>query len=256
MSVSTPFIHRPIATSLLGVAAMLGGWLGYWWLPVSSLPQVDFPTIQVTTQLPGASPDTIAALVTAPLERQFGQIPALAADDLVELVRHQPGHAAIRPRPRHRRRRAGRAVGDQRRRLDAAAQPALSAALFQGEPGRRADHHAGADLRHRRVARAKRPRRHDHGAAAGRGDRRRPRLGAGRHPAGGAHPGRPVAARRLRHRRSRICAPPSSAPMSPAPKGALDGAHQSYTIAANDQIAGADDYARWSWPIATARRCC
>ena len=78
MSVSTPFIRRPIATSLLAFAVMLGGWLGYWWLPVSSLPQVDFPTIQVTTQLPGASPDTIAALVTAPLERQFGQIPSLS----------------------------------------------------------------------------------------------------------------------------------------------------------------------------------
>ena len=77
MSVSSPFIHRPIATSLLGVAAMLGGLLGYLWLPVSALPQVDFPTVQVTTQLPGASPDTIASLVTAPLERQFGQIPSL-----------------------------------------------------------------------------------------------------------------------------------------------------------------------------------
>jgi multidrug efflux pump len=77
MSVSTPFIHRPIATSLLGVAVMLGGWLGYWWLPVSSLPQVDFPSIQVTTQLPGASADVTASLVTAPLERQFGQIPSL-----------------------------------------------------------------------------------------------------------------------------------------------------------------------------------
>ena len=77
MSVSSPFIHRPIATSLLGVAVMLAGALGYWWLPVSALPQVDFPTIQVTTQLPGANPDTIAALVTAPLEGQFGKIPAL-----------------------------------------------------------------------------------------------------------------------------------------------------------------------------------
>ena len=77
MSVSSPFIQRPIATSLLGVAVMLGGMLGYWWLPVSALPQVDFPTIQVTTQLPGASPDIIASLVTAPLERQFGQIPSL-----------------------------------------------------------------------------------------------------------------------------------------------------------------------------------
>src|ERR1700680_4023258 len=78
MSLSAPFIHRPIATSLLGVAVMLGGVLGYLWLPVSALPPVDFPTIQVTTQLPGASPDTIASLVTAPLERQFGQIPALS----------------------------------------------------------------------------------------------------------------------------------------------------------------------------------
>ena len=77
MSVSSPFIHRPIATSLLGVAVMLGGALGYWWLPVSALPQVDFPTIQVTTQLPGANPDTIASLVTSPLETQFGKIPAL-----------------------------------------------------------------------------------------------------------------------------------------------------------------------------------
>jgi multidrug efflux pump len=78
MSVSAPFIQRPIATSLLGVAVLLSGVLGYWWLPVSALPQVDFPTIQVTTQMPGASPDTMASLVTAPLERQFGQVPALS----------------------------------------------------------------------------------------------------------------------------------------------------------------------------------
>src|ERR1700750_2509480 len=77
MSVSSPFIQRPIATSLLGVAVMLGGLLGYLWLPVSSLPQVDFPTIQVTTQLPGASPEVMASLVRAPLARNFGQIPAL-----------------------------------------------------------------------------------------------------------------------------------------------------------------------------------
>jgi multidrug efflux pump len=78
MNVSSPFIARPIATSLLGVAVMLGGILGYSLLPVASLPQVDFPTIQVTTQLPGANAETIASLVTAPLERQFGQIPALS----------------------------------------------------------------------------------------------------------------------------------------------------------------------------------
>jgi multidrug efflux pump len=78
MSVSEPFIRRPIATSLLGIALMIGGALGYWALPVSSLPQVDFPTVQVTTRLPGASPDVAASLITAPLERQLGQIPALA----------------------------------------------------------------------------------------------------------------------------------------------------------------------------------
>ena len=79
MSVSAPFIRRPIATSLLGIAVMLGGGLGYWLLPVAPLPQVDFPTIQVTTQLPGANAETMASLVTASLERQFGQIPALSA---------------------------------------------------------------------------------------------------------------------------------------------------------------------------------
>ncbi|WGS02074.1 efflux RND transporter permease subunit [Bradyrhizobium sp. ISRA443] len=77
LSVSEPFIRRPIATLLLGAAVLLGGVLGYWQLPVSALPQVDFPTIQVTTKLPGANPDTTASLVTAPLERQLGQIPAL-----------------------------------------------------------------------------------------------------------------------------------------------------------------------------------
>ncbi|MBY0611531.1 MAG: efflux RND transporter permease subunit, partial [Beijerinckiaceae bacterium] len=79
MSVSEPFIRRPIATSLLGFAVLLCGLLGYLRLPVSALPQVAFPTIQITTQLPGANPDTIVNLVTAPLERQMGQIPSLTS---------------------------------------------------------------------------------------------------------------------------------------------------------------------------------
>ncbi|MCB1510492.1 MAG: efflux RND transporter permease subunit [Hyphomicrobiaceae bacterium] len=77
MSVSHPFILRPIATTLLTAAIVLAGVLGYRALPVASLPQVEFPTIQVMTTLPGASPDTMANLVTAPLERQLGQIPSL-----------------------------------------------------------------------------------------------------------------------------------------------------------------------------------
>jgi multidrug efflux pump len=78
VSVSAPFIARPIATSLLAVAVLIVGILGYRGLAVSSLPQVDFPTISVSTYLPGASPETMGALVTGPLERQLGQIPALA----------------------------------------------------------------------------------------------------------------------------------------------------------------------------------
>ncbi|QGM96547.1 efflux RND transporter permease subunit [Methylocystis parvus] len=79
MNVSAPFINRPVATSLMAFAALLFGLLGYSRLSISPLPQVDFPTIQVTTQLPGANPDTIASLVTASLERQFGQIPSLTS---------------------------------------------------------------------------------------------------------------------------------------------------------------------------------
>jgi len=78
MSVSRPFIERPIATTLLALATILGGILGYLSLPISSLPQVDFPTVEVTTELPGASPETMSTLVTASLERQFGQIQSLS----------------------------------------------------------------------------------------------------------------------------------------------------------------------------------
>ena len=78
MSISAPFIARPIATWLLALAILLSGGLGYHWLPVSALPEVDFPTIQVVTQLPGAGPETVETLITASLERQFGQIPGLA----------------------------------------------------------------------------------------------------------------------------------------------------------------------------------
>jgi len=74
MSLSTPFIARPIGTTLLTVAVGLAGLIGYFFLPVSPLPQVDFPTIQVNSSLPGASPDTMASSVATPLERQFGRI--------------------------------------------------------------------------------------------------------------------------------------------------------------------------------------
>jgi multidrug efflux pump len=77
LSPSRPFIVRPVATSLLMAAILLAGIFAYRQLPVSALPEVDYPTIQVITFYPGASPDVVASAVTAPLERQFGQVPGL-----------------------------------------------------------------------------------------------------------------------------------------------------------------------------------
>src|SRR5499426_2004629 len=77
MNPSRPFILRPIATSLLMVGLLLIGAVAYKQLPVSALPEVDYPTIQVVTFYPGASPDVVASSITAPLERQFGQVPGL-----------------------------------------------------------------------------------------------------------------------------------------------------------------------------------
>jgi multidrug efflux pump len=79
MNISSPFILRPVATSLIAIAILLCGILGYLRLPVASLPQVDFPTIIVKTQLPGANPETMSSTVTAPLERSLGQIPGLTS---------------------------------------------------------------------------------------------------------------------------------------------------------------------------------
>src|SRR6476620_4580923 len=78
MNISEPFIRRPVATALLMAGVVLMGMLGYFLLPISALPPVDFPTIQVTAQYPGASPEVMASSVTTPLERQFGQISGLA----------------------------------------------------------------------------------------------------------------------------------------------------------------------------------
>ena len=74
MSISSPFIHRPVATTLLTVAIALAGAVAFRVLPVSSLPQVDFPTVSVAASLPGAAPEIMASSVATPLERQFGRI--------------------------------------------------------------------------------------------------------------------------------------------------------------------------------------
>src|SRR6202171_141393 len=77
MSFSETFIRRPVATTLLTVAIALGGAVAFRMLPVAPLPEVDFPTIEVTGNLPGGSPETMASSVATPLERQFGRIAGL-----------------------------------------------------------------------------------------------------------------------------------------------------------------------------------
>src|SRR4030081_1459689 len=77
MSPSRIFVLRPVATSLLMAAIMLVGIVAYRFLPLSALPEVDYPTIQIVTLYPGASPDVTTSSITAPLERQFGQMPGL-----------------------------------------------------------------------------------------------------------------------------------------------------------------------------------
>ena len=79
MNLSRPFVRRPIASALIAVAIVLVGALAYGLLPVAPLPQVDFPTIRVSASLPGASPETIATSVAAPLERALGSIAGVTA---------------------------------------------------------------------------------------------------------------------------------------------------------------------------------
>jgi multidrug efflux pump subunit AcrB len=78
MNISAPFIERPIATALLMVGLLAGGLVAYPLLPVAALPNVNYPTLTVTAQLPGADPQTMASSVATPLEEQFGEIPGLA----------------------------------------------------------------------------------------------------------------------------------------------------------------------------------
>jgi multidrug efflux pump len=91
MSLSTPFIHRPVGTTLLTIAITLAGALGYGLLPVSPLPQVDFPTIQVSASLPGANPETMdAARATVWSNRRSGR------DDFGQFARFDVDHVAVR----------------------------------------------------------------------------------------------------------------------------------------------------------------
>ncbi len=103
MNVSAPFIKRPIGTSLLTLALLMSGALAFTWLPVAPLPQVEFPVIQVSASLPGASPETMASAVATPLERQFGRIAGINQMTSVSQLGATGIVSAVRPQPQHRR---------------------------------------------------------------------------------------------------------------------------------------------------------
>ena len=219
---AAPFIHRPVATTLLTSAIALAGAIGYRFLPVSPLPQVDFPTISVSAGLPGASPETMASSVATPLERQFGRIAGVTEMTSSSSLGSTQHHAAVRPEPQHRRRGARRAGGDQRGARPAAGQPAEQPELPEGQPGRRADHDPRADLRHRRRGRrcTTSPRR-----SCSRSSRRCQGVGQvlrrRRLAAGGARGGESDRAQQRTASASRTCAPRSRAANANRPKGEL-----------------------------------
>ena len=200
MNISAPFIARPVATTLLTIGLALAGLLAYARLPVAPLPQVDFPTIMVSATLPGASPETVATIgrrapgaASRPDRRRH-------RDDVAKLGRADPHRAAVRPRPQHRWRRSRRAGGDQRRPRRPAHQPAQQPHLSQGQPRRRADPGAGADVEdaHPRAALRRRLQRDPAAPVADR--RHRPGDPRRRRAAGGARGAQSARAVPLRHR--------------------------------------------------------
>ena len=138
MNISENFIRRPIATSLLMAGDRTLRRHRVRALPVSDLPQVDYPTISVSASLPGANPDTMASAVATPLERQFTTIAGL--DSMISnsgqgVTQHHPD---VRPEPRYRRRHGGRGDRDRRGHAAAAAGHADAAFVPQRQSGRHA----------------------------------------------------------------------------------------------------------------------
>ena len=177
MNFSYPFIRRPVGTTLLAIGLLLVGAVAYRFLPVASLPSVEFPTISVSASRPGADPDIMAATVAAPLERRLGEIAGVTEMTSVTSLGSIAHHRAVRSEPQHRRRRARRAGRAQRRAQRSAGRPADAADVPQGQSGGGADPDPGADLEDHAAERDLRRRRQRDRAAhrAGRGRRRRHR---------------------------------------------------------------------------------
>ena len=112
MRLSELCIRRPVMTTLVMASLLLAGFFGYRQLPIAAIPRIEVPTITVSVQYPGASADTMAISVAAPLERQFSTIAGVERDHLAEHGGQLADHARVRSQPQHRRRRARRAIGD------------------------------------------------------------------------------------------------------------------------------------------------
>ena len=205
MNISEGFIKRPIATSLLMAAIALFGLVAYRSLPVSDLPNVDFPTLLVTAQLPGASPETMGASVATPLENQFSMIAGLESMTSVNSL----GSTQITLEFDLNRSLDGAAVDVQARDhaggAAAAAGHADAADLHQGEPGRPADPLSRHHVDDAAAVDARRVRRDAHRAAHLDGQRRRAGAGARQPEVRRARAARSARARRAadRHQRGR-----------------------------------------------------
>ena len=205
MSISTPFIKRPIATSLVMAALVLVGIAAYPLLPVAPLPRVDFPTIVVTGKLPGASPETMASTVAQPLETQIASIPGVSQLTSVSVL----GVTQIVVQFDLDRNIDG-AAGDIQAAINAATgscrNHARSADLLEGQSLRRADHDPRRQVRRPAADPGGRLRR-DRAVAADLADHRRG-AGADRRPAEArrAGAGRSGKARRHGHDAWRTCA--------------------------------------------------
>ena len=146
MSFSEPFIRRPVGTTLLAIGLLLAGAVAYHFLPVASMPTVDYPTISVSASRPGADPETMAATVAAPLERRLGEIAGVT-----ELTsRSSLGSTRITVQFDLARNIDGAArdvqAAHQCRADRPARRPAVATELPQVQPGIDADHDPGADL--------------------------------------------------------------------------------------------------------------
>ena len=221
MNPSRPFILRPVATSLLMVAILLAGAVAYRQLPVSALPQVDYPTIQVRHVLSRRQPRRDGVVgdraARAPVRPDAGP----DADDVDQLERQLADHAAVQPRPRastspsRRCRRRSTPPSPSCRsdlpnppiysKTNPADAPILTLALTSDDPA---------------AAEGRGPGRHAPGAEDRPAAGRRPGQHQRRPAPGGAHPGQPDGARRLRPDASRTCAPPSPPPTSTRPRAA------------------------------------